>query len=495
MQTQHITGHTDVLIVGAGISGISSAYHLRRHCPDKSFAIVEGRNDIGGTWDLFRYPGIRSDSDMYTLGFSFRPWSDPKAIADAPAIMGYLRGAVADAGLEKKIDFGKKVVAAKWSSPEARWSVTIKDQNTGNTQTRTCNFLHMCAGYYNYDQGYQPDFPNQKAFKGSVVHPQFWPEDLDYEGKKVVVIGSGATAVTLVPAMAEKAAKVTMLQRSPTYIVARPAEDGLANFLRKHLPAKLAYALTRWHNVFLGRWFFWYCRRFPERARRKLLDMTRTEVPEDFDFEKHLVPRYNPWDQRLCLAPDGDFFEALRKGKSQIVTDEIEKFTAKGIRLKSGEELEADIIVSATGLDLKFFGNTTLTVDNQQVSSAALLNYKGMMFSGVPNLATSFGYTNASWTLRCDLTSIYVCRLLKHMDRKGCQQVRPTVMSDNIELNSLLDFSSGYITRKADELPKQSTVAPWKMYQNYIMDIFVVNFGRIGGNELVFSKVDNGPIG
>lgn len=471
--------HTDVLIIGAGISGISSAHHLQKNCPEKSFEIIEARNDIGGTWDLFRYPGIRSDSDMYTLGFSFRPWKDPKAIADAPSIMKYLRGAVDEDQLQRKINFGKKVIDARWSTPESRWNLTIEDQATGETEQRSCSFLHMCSGYYNYDQGHQPAFPNQEAFKGTVVHPQFWPEDLDYDGKKVVVIGSGATAVTLVPAMAEKAEKVTMLQRSPTYIVARPAEDGLANFLRRVLPARWAYGVTRWRNVLLGRLFFWYCRRWPHRARKMLLQGLHDEVPAGFDIDKHLTPHYNPWDQRLCLAPEGDFFAALRNGTADIATDHIQTFTENGITLKSGETLDADIIVSATGLDLNFFGNMNLKVDNEDIVPGDLLNYKGMMFSGLPNLASSFGYTNASWTLRCDLTSAYVCRLIKHMDSKGYKKAVPTVDRSKVQTDPLLDFSSGYVVRKSEELPKQGSEAPWRMYQNYILDVFSINFGNV----------------
>ena len=481
--------HTDVLIIGAGISGISSAHYLQEKCPDKSFEILEGRNDIGGTWDLFRYPGIRSDSDMYTLGFAFRPWKDPKAIADAPSIMEYLRGAVADGGFGEKIKFGKKVTNATWSSATSTWTLTIADQASGETETRSCNFLHVCAGYYNYDQGYQPKFPNEEAFKGQVVHPQFWPEELDYEGKKVVVIGSGATAVTLVPAMAEKAANVTMLQRSPTYIVSRPAEDGFANFVRRYLPSRLAYGLTRWRNVIMGRLFFWYCRSYPQRAKKLLLSGLAEQVPAGFDIDKHLTPSYNPWDQRVCLAPDGDFFAALRSGKSDIVTDHIEAFSENGITLKSGETLDADIIVSATGLDLNFFGNMQLSVDGQGIIPGDIMNYKGMMFSGLPNLATSFGYTNASWTLRCDLTSAYVCRLLKFMDRKGYTKAVPTIDPSKVDVEPLLDFTSGYVVRKAGELPKQGTVAPWKMYQNYIKDIFSVNFGEVG-KDIEFSKGD-----
>ena len=480
--------HSDVLIIGAGISGISSAVHLQKHSPQASFEILEMRDKIGGTWDLFKYPGIRSDSDMYTLGFSFRPWRDAKAIADAPAILKYLKGAVADTKLEDKIHFHQKVVEAKWSSPDGKWFVTIEDGQTGERHVRSCKFLHSCAGYYNYDHGYQPDFEGADAFDGPFIHPQFWPEDLDYSGKKVVVIGSGATAVTLVPAMAEKAAHVTMLQRSPTYIVARPAQDAFANFTRKYLPAMLAYGLTRWKNVLMGRFFFWLARTYPDAIKRRLLDELPAQLPEGFDIEKHLTPKYNPWDQRICLAPDGDFFTAICDGKADIATDHIERITSDGVLLKSGEKLEADIIVSATGLDLNFMGNVEVTVDNEPVEPANLLNYKGMMYSGIPNLMASFGYTNASWTLRCDLTSRFLTRMVNYMDRKGLNKVTPTPDGSDIEMEPLLDFSSGYITRKAAELPKQGSIKPWVMYQNYIADIFLVKFGALRDRGLKFSK-------
>lgn len=480
--------HSDILIIGAGISGISSAFHLKKHSPKASFEILEARDKIGGTWNLFKYPGIRSDSDMYTLGFSFRPWRDAKAIADAPAILGYLKGAVEDGALDEKIHFHQKVVEAKWSSPDGKWFVTVENSQTGERHLRSCKFLHSCAGYYNYDQGYQPDFPGAESFKGPFVHPQFWPEDLDYSGKKVVIIGSGATAVTLVPAMAEMAEHVTMLQRSPTYIVARPSEDAFANWARKLLPSMLAYQTTRWKNVLMGRFFFWLCRKYPDGVKKRLLNELPEQLPEGYDIEKHLTPRYNPWDQRVCLAPDGDFFTAICNGKADIATDHIERITETGIELKSGETLEADIIVSATGLDLNFVGNIDLTVDNEPVEPANLLNYKGMMYSGIPNLMQSFGYTNASWTLRCDLTSRYLTRMVNYMDKKGLAKVTPTPDGSDIETEALLDFSSGYITRKSAELPKQGSIKPWVMYQNYIADIFLVKFGALRDRGLKFSK-------
>ena len=480
--------HTDVLIIGAGISGISSAFHLKKYSPKASFEILEGRNEIGGTWNLFKYPGIRSDSDMYTLGFAFRPWRDAKAIADAPAIMDYLKGAVKDGALDKKIHFGQKVVEADWSSEDGKWFVTVEDKASGARHQRSCNILHSCAGYYNYDHGYQPDFPNAESFKGDFVHPQFWPEDLDYDGKKVVVIGSGATAVTLVPAMADTATHVTMLQRSPTYIVARPAEDAFANAMRKFLPPMLAYQATRWKNVLMGRFIFWMCRKYPQAVKKRLLAELPALLPEGYDIDKHLTPRYNPWDQRVCLAPDGDFFTAIRKGKADIVTDHIERIEEDGILLKSGEKLDADIIVSATGLDLNFVGNIDMRVDAQPVEPGNLLNYKGMMYSGIPNFLQSFGYTNASWTLRCDLTSRFLCRLLNYMQKKKLSRVMPTPNRAKVDVEPLLDFSSGYITRKSDELPKQGTIKPWIMYQNYIADIFLVKFGAIRDRALKFTR-------
>ena len=479
--------HSDVLIIGAGISGISSAFHLQKHSPQASFDILEMRDDIGGTWNLFKYPGIRSDSDMYTLGFSFRPWKDAKAIADAPAIMNYLRGAVSDGKLKDKIHFGQKVVEAKWSTPDGKWFVTVEDKATGKRHQRSCTFLHSCAGYYNYENGYQPDFEGAENFKGPFVHPQFWPEDLDYSGKKVVVIGSGATAVTLVPAMAEKAANVTMLQRSPTYIVARPSQDAFANWARKLLPSMLAYQATRWKNVLMGRFFFWLCRKYPDSVKKKLLAELPEQLPEGFDIKKHLTPKYNPWDQRVCLAPDGDFFTAICDGKADIVTEHIERVEEKAIVLKNGDKLEADIIVSATGLDLNFVGNIDITVDNEPVEPGNLLNYKGMMYSGIPNLMQSFGYTNASWTLRCDLTSRYLCRMLNYMQKNGLTRVMPTPDMAEVEVEPLLDFSSGYITRKSAELPKQGSIKPWVMYQNYVADIFLVKFGALRDRGLKFS--------
>ena len=427
---------------------------------------------------------------MYTLGYSFRPWTDPKSIADGPAIMDYLKGAIDEGGIEKHIRFRRKATRAVWSSAEARWQVTVENADDGTEETYRARFIHMCTGYYNYHHGYVPRFENEGAFKGSIIHPQHWPEDLDYRGKKVVIIGSGATAVTLVPAMAETAEHVTMLQRSPTYIIAMPAEDKWANRFRRVLPARLAYGMTRWKNVLFGRWFFWYCRTRPERAKAFFLDKVREELGDDFDIETHFTPRYNPWEQRVCLAPDGDFFEAMRNGTASVVTEHIDRFTENGILLKSGETLEADIIVRATGLDLAFFGGMDIVVDNRPVVPGETVSYKGMMFGGVPNFALSTGYTNASWTLKCDLTSAYVCRLLNHMDKKGFTQALPQGDMESVDIDPILNLSSGYIARRADDMPKQGKEMPWRMHHNYLLDILHLGYGSVNDTAMQFSRPD-----
>ena len=480
----------DVLIVGAGISGISSACHLARYCPDKSYTIIEARDEIGGTWDLFKYPGIRSDSDMYTLGFSFRPWEAEKSIADAPSIMAYLRDTITDQNLAEKIQFNRKAVRAQWSSHDNRWQVDVEDAKNGVSETHYARFIHMCTGYYNYDGGYRPQFTDEADFGGEIVHPQFWPEDLDYADKKVVVIGSGATAVTLVPSMAETAQNVTMLQRSPTYIVSMPAINRFANRMRAYLPSRLAYGIVRWHHILFQRFMYWYCRRFPDRAKEMLLKGVHDQVPAGFDVEKHLTPSYNPWDQRLCLAPDGDFFEALCSGKADIATDTIERFTKDGIALASGAHLDADIIVTATGLDLSLFGNMDIIVDGEAIKLGAVTSYKGMMFSDIPNLALSTGYTNASWTLKCDLTSRYLCRLLNFMDRKNYGKA--VAYAKDVAHAPFLNLTSGYIARKAADLPKQGEHVPWRMYQNYVLDLMMLRFGRLKDGALQFSS-DQAP--
>jgi len=481
----------DVLVIGAGISGVSAAYHLQKMCPNKSFSILEGRPRLGGTWDLFRYPGIRSDSDMYTLGYSFRPWTDPKAIADGPSILKYVEETAREFGIYDKIRFNRYVTEADWSSAQSRWTLRVTDQTSGEEQVYTANFVAMCTGYYDYAQGYQPDFPKQSSFKGKIVHPQFWPEMLNYDDKNVVIVGSGATAVTLVPEMAKRAKRVTMLQRSPTYIVAMPAVSRLAQTLHRYLPDMAAYRLVRTWKILMQRLSFWYCRRFPDRAKKMLVQAVRDVLGNGYDVEKHFTPHYNPWDQRVCLAPDGDFFVAMKKGKADVVTGHIDRFDAKGITLASGEHLDADIIVSATGLKLQMLGGLKMTVDGKAIHPHDTYNYKGMMFSGIPNMSQSFGYTNASWTLKCDLTSAYLCRLLNHMDKSGYTIAEPVVDETRIEEEPLLDFSSGYVQRAAKDLPRQGHERPWKMYQNYVLDLVTLGYGPVDDPAMQFSSARN----
>lgn len=482
--------HFDVVIVGAGLSGIGAGYHLQQKCPGKSYVILEGRDCIGGTWDLFRYPGIRSDSDMYTLGYSFRPWTEPKAIADGPRILNYVRQTATDNGIDKHIRFHHRVKRAAWSSGDARWTVEA-ERASGEGATEivrfTCNFLFMCSGYYKYEGGYAPEFAGAADFAGRIVHPQQWPDDLDYAGKRVVVIGSGATAVTLVPEMAKTAGHVTMLQRSPTYVVARPAEDALANRLRDKLSARAAYHLIRWRNVLFGMFFFQLCRRKPERAKRLILGGVRMALGPEYDVGKHFTPRYNPWEQRLCLVPDGDLFKAIRDRRASVATCEIDTFTKDGIRLKDGSELGADIIVTATGLVLQVVGGLEVSVDGRVVDFARTLNYKGMMYSDVPNLASAFGYTNASWTLKCDLTCEYVCRLINYMDRHGYRRCMPHNADPSIGELPSLDFSSGYVQRSIAKLPKQGSKRPWRLYQNYALDIVSLRHGKVDDGAMQFA--------
>jgi len=478
--------HFDVLIVGAGLSGIGAGYHLQTQSPDRSYVILEGREAIGGTWDLFRYPGIRSDSDMYTLGYSFKPWTEAKAIADGPSILKYVRDTARDYSIDRHIRYGHQVKAAAWSSEDACW--TVEAAVGGQPVTVTANFLFLCGGYYSYEGGYTPDFPGADRFKGQVIHPQKWPEDLDYAGKNVVVIGSGATAVTLVPAMAGTAGHVTMLQRSPTYVVSRPAEDAMANKLRKMLPAMLAYNIIRWRSVLFGMWFFRLARNKPEQVKQSIIGLVRRHLGPDYDVGKHFTPTYNPWDQRLCLVPDSDLFEAINAGKASVVTDHIETFTETGIRLKSGAELPADIIVSATGLTLQVLNGLQLTVDGRSIDPGQTLSYKGMMYEGVPNLASAFGYTNASWTLKCDLTCEYVCRVLNRMTATGARQVTPHNDDPTIGHEPWLDFSSGYVQRAMEKFPKQGTRAPWKLHQNYARDLMSLRYARLEDGVLAFSN-------
>ena len=473
-----MTEHFDVIVVGAGLSGIGAGYHLQQRCPGRSYAILEGREAIGGTWDLFRYPGIRSDSDMHTLGYSFRPWTQAKAIADGPSIREYVVDTAKTYGIDRHIRFGHRVIRADWSSADASWTVECA-LGDGMTRELTCNFLYMCSGYYNYAAGHAPEFPGADDFKGRIVHPQFWPEDLDYAGKKVVVIGSGATAVTLVPEMARTAAHVTMLQRSPTYVVSRPAQDRFANFLRRALPDKAAYGITRWKNVLFQMYFYRATRKHPEQAKERLIGMVREQLGPDYDVATHFTPRYNPWDQRLCLVPDADLFDSIKAGDSSVETGTIDTFTETGIRLTSGKTLDADIIVTATGLQMQLLSGVPFSVDGKPVDLSKSLHYKGMMYSDVPNLASCFGYTNASWTLKADLTSMYVCRLLEAMDKRGMRQCTPRIGSEAIEEEPFLSFSSGYVQRALEQMPKQGSRKPWRLNQNYALDVLALRFGSL----------------
>ncbi|MEE3502435.1 NAD(P)/FAD-dependent oxidoreductase [Acidiphilium acidophilum] len=477
--------HFDVVLVGAGLSGIGAACHLARDCPDRSYVVLEARDAIGGTWDLVRYPGIRSDSDMYTLGYSFRPWLDSRAIAPGAAILDYVRETASAFGVDRHIRFGHRVTQAEWDSGRACWTVAVSRED--GIERFTCSFLFMCSGYYDYEGGYLPEFPGAETFAGRIVHPQSWPDDLDYAGKRVVVIGSGATAVTLVPAMARLAGHVTMLQRSPTYIVARPSEDGFANRVRRRLPKRLAYSVVRWRNVLLGMVFYNLARRRPERIKAWIIDMARRALGADYDVATHFTPRYKPWDQRLCLVPDGDLFAALRSGRAEIVTDRIASFTSSGIRLESGRDLAADLIVAATGLKLKLMGGLRVVVDGRTVDFAKTLSYKGMMISDVPNFAVAFGYTNASWTLKSDLTSVYVCRLLNHMKRRGFTTCTPLRNDPTVAEEPFVDFTSGYVQRAIASFPRQGSKKPWRLYQNYIRDLAMLRWGRLADGTMSFS--------
>ena len=482
------TEHFDVLIIGAGLSGIGAGCHLQARCPGRSYLILEARDRIGGTWDLFRYPGVRADSDMFTLGYSFRPWEGAKAIADGPSILQYIQDTAREYGIDRRIRFGHRVMRASWSTQDAQWTVEAERGSESELVRFTCDFLLACGGYYSYSEGYTPEFPGVQRFAGRIAHPQRWTEEIGYAGKRVVVIGSGATAVTLVPELAKTAAHVTMLQRSPSYVVARPAEDAMANRLRRYLPSMLVHQAMRWKRVLLGMYFFDLCRRNPARAKRLLLGGVRLALGPGYDVYKHFTPRYNAWDQRLCLVPDGDLFRAIRSGRASVVTDQIETFTEKGLKLKSGAELEADLIVTATGLNLRVLSGVQLTVNGERVDLAKTLTYKGMMFSGVPNLASTFGYTNASWTLKCDLTCEYVCRLLNYMRRRGLRQCTPRNADPTLTEQPWVDFSSGYFQRSLHLLPKQGSRAPWKLHQNYVRDILLLRFGRLRDGVMEFSN-------
>ncbi|HEY1339415.1 MAG TPA: NAD(P)/FAD-dependent oxidoreductase [Bryobacteraceae bacterium] len=483
--------HFDVLIMGAGLSGIDAAYHLQKLCPKKSYVILEQRDRIGGTWDLFRYPGIRSDSDMLTMGYSFRPWTSEKAISPGGDIREYISATAREAGIDRHIRFRHRICRAAWSSDEAKWTVeAVQVSPSGREEavTLSCNFLFSCAGYYRYSAGYTPEFPGLERFAGRVVHPQAWPEDLDYAARRVVLIGSGATAVTLLPAMARTAQHVTMLQRSPTYVFSLPEQDAIANRLRRVLPAMWAYRLSRWKNILFTMYVYHLARRYPEFAKKGIAKQVREQLGADFDVDTHFTPRYNPWEQRLCIAPDGDFFQAIRSGRASVVTGRIAKFTENGILLESGQEVEADIVVTATGLVLQALGGAELAVDGRRVELRDALAYKGVMISGVPNLASVFGYINASWTLKADLICGYVCRLLNYMDRKGVRQVTPKPVDETATAHFVEHFTPGYIQRALESWPKQGGKSPWRVYQNYIRDMISLKWSRIDDGALEFSN-------
>ncbi|MBO0755367.1 MAG: NAD(P)/FAD-dependent oxidoreductase [Bradyrhizobiaceae bacterium] len=479
--------HFDIIVVGGGLSGIDAAYHLQTSCRHKSFVILEGRDAIGGTWDLFRYPGIRSDSDMFTFGYPFRPWESTAAIADGESIRTYIRETAEAYGISRKIRFHHRVKSASWSSADALWTIEVERGPEREAVRFTCNFLFGCTGYYDYATGYTPEFPGAEKFAGRIVHPQHWPQSLDYGGKRVVVIGSGATAVTIIPVLAEKATHVTMLQRSPTYILSRPSQDPLTTMLRRRLPTRIAFAIARWFYVLLGIYFYDLCRRKPEAVKNWIIGQASVQLGADYDVKTHFTPNYNPWRQRLCLAPDADFFRAIKAGKADIVTDRIETFTEGGIRLQSGRELAADIIITATGLNLLLLGGIQIAVDGKPVKFSEAMNFKGVMFSNVPNLFAAFGYTNASWTLKCDLTCAYVARLINHMDRRGYVACTPRLHDPSVKPEPLIDFSSGYVQRAINQLPHQGSKKPWKLYQNYVRDLLSLRFNSVEDGALEFT--------
>jgi monooxygenase len=482
-----MTEHLDVLIVGAGISGISAAWHLQDRSPSKTYAILERRENMGGTWDLFKYPGIRSDSDMFTLGFRFKPWTSAKSIADGSSILNYIKEAAAENGIDENIRYRHQVIAADWSDADNRWTVTV---DTGDEEiTMTCSFLFATTGYYNYDQGYSPEFPGAEDFRGTIVHPQHWPEDLDYAGKKVVVIGSGATAITLIPALVDSGAgHVTMLQRSPSYVGSLPDVDPIAAQANKYLPEHVAHVVNRWKAIVFSTAQYQLARKFPKYMRKTLLTMAQRRLPEGYDVEKHFGPRYNPWDQRLCLAPNGDLFKTIRKGNADVVTDTIDTFVGEGIKLNSGEVLDADIIVTATGLNMQLLGGLAPTLNGQPIDLTELMTYKGLMFSGIPNFAITFGYTNASWTLKADLVSEFVCRVLNYMDDNGFDRVVPEHPGASVDELPFMDFAPGYFLRAVDQLPKSGSKAPWRLKQNYFLDLRLIRRGKVDDEALHFTK-------
>jgi cation diffusion facilitator CzcD-associated flavoprotein CzcO len=478
--------HVNILIVGAGLSGIGAAYHLNKECPNKDYLILESRDQLGGTWDLFKYPGIRSDSDMCTMGFRFKPWEGEKLVADGGSILDYLHEIADENKIKEKIQYHSHVESVSWSSDIAQWSVIYKNKLDNSKSVLTCDFLYLCVGYYDYDQGYDPEFKGSDNFDGQIIHPQKWPEDLDYLNKRVVVIGSGATAVTLIPSMAEKTKHITMLQRSPTYYMIRPNENPIGNFIRKITNNTVAYYVMRWQNIFLQSWGFKKARKYPKKVKAFLINLVKDHLPDGFDVNKHFTPPYNPWEQRLCLVPDGDLFNAINDGKASVVTEHIDEFTNDGIKLKSGEELKADIIVTATGLNMIVCSNISITVDGKDIDISKSMTYKGMMISHVPNAVFTFGYTNASWTLRADLTAEYVCRLLNYMDKNGYKYCQPTPNGQIAIDGEWLDFSSGYVSRASEKFPRQGARDPWRNTQNYTKDVLQLRYGRISNKELDF---------
>lgn len=488
LETAIATDHVDILIIGAGLSGIGAAYYLQKEHPNKRFAILEARGASGGTWDLFRYPGIRSDSDLYTFGYAFKPWVNDKAIADADAILSYLRETASENGIDKKIRYHRKAVAASWSSEDARWLVDIEHTDTGERSQMSCRWVFCASGYYRYDEGFTPHFEGRERFQGQIIHPQHWPEDLDYTGKRVVVIGSGATAVTLIPAMARKTAHITMLQRTPSYILPVPEKDTIGLRLRKIFSPELAYRLTRWKNIARQRFVWLLCQRYPNFARRLIRRFNVKFLPEGFPVDEHFNPPYNPWDQRLCAVPNGDLYKAIHAGKASIVTDHIETFTEHGIALKSGKELEADIIITATGLKLLPFGGMKLSVNGEPVVLREKVAFKGMMLSGIPNMAFAIGYTNSSWTLKVDLVCQHFCRLLSYMDAHGYAYCQPEVPDPSMPTRPLLDFDAGYVKRAIDELPRQGPREPWVMSMNYYTDVRLLKRGPVDHKDLHFYR-------
>ena len=476
--------HKDVIVIGAGISGIAAGYHLKKKCSNKTFSILEARNNIGGTWDLFKYPGIRSDSDMHTLGYRFKPWISKKSIADGPSILKYLDETVEDYDLKKNILFNHKVLNANWNSKKSHWSLIV--EINGKSKEITCNFLFLCGGYFSYSKPHMPTFKDQERFRGDIIHPQFWNSKIDYKNKRVIVIGSGATAVTLAPEIAKETKHVVMLQRSPTYVVSWPSEDKINLFLRKILPLKISYFLVRWKNILYQSYTYFVAKKFPKKLKKQLIQRIKNELGNNYNVEKHFTPSYMPWDQRICLVPDSDLFKAIKSGQLSVQTDIIDKFESDGIVLKSGKKIEADLIVTATGIELNALNDINVSIDNNRVNPNERLTYKGMMLSGVPNFALSFGYINASWTLRTDLTCEYVCKLIKLMDKKNVRSCTPIDDLEAYGNDKLIDFTSGYIKRGLKMMPKQGNKSPWKNYQNYIKDIFAVRFKSIEDTNLEF---------